>query len=109
MALSIEGLNPGIRKLVALLNANGFHTCDSGDGVTHEFGCDRENAYVVMQVAPEHLVRECSRLRAVLGRHGVDVGPICEEPAPCIQGNFDPATDTAFIDLQHVADKDISP
>jgi len=37
----VDGLNPGIRRLVVWLRANGFDTCDSGDGQTHDHACDR--------------------------------------------------------------------
>ena len=39
-------INPGIRRTVEWLNAHGFRTTDSGDGVTHMAECDRGYAYV---------------------------------------------------------------
>lgn len=65
-------LNPGIRETVAFLRQKGFNTTDSGDGVTHDFGCDRDYAYVCMTVSPaDSLVAEADRLLGILRcRHG---------------------------------------
>lgn len=101
-------INPGVRKLVTLLNDHCFVTTDSGDGKTHDFPCDRPYAYVTIRVSspsPGTLVLEAMRLRDVLRKHGVDVVPMNEEGNPCIQATFDPADLTAMIDLQHVTDE----
>lgn len=76
-------LDPGIRRLVTLLRERGFNTTDSGDGVTklqaayceeptfsrptilHEFGI-LDVPHVVCVTAPEHMMGEARRLRALL-------------------------------------------
>lgn len=45
-------INPGIRRVVALINSFGFQTCDSGDGRTHDHPCDRDHGYVVVRLPP---------------------------------------------------------
>lgn len=97
-------LNPGIRKLVALLNANGFVTVDSGDGVTHDHDCDREYAYVVCQTEPDLLLRETDGLVALMAKHGVSVMAQSEDGTPCIQATYDPIDGSALIDLMNVTD-----
>jgi hypothetical protein len=100
-------VNPGIIKTVTLLQQCGFNTVDSGDGKTHEFECDRENAYVSMTVEPEKLVVESNRLAQVLAARGIVVHEVNDESKPYIQGSYCPITKTAIIDLQHVSDKDL--
>ena len=96
-------LNPGIRKTVELLQSNGFATCDSGDGKTHDFECDRDGAYVCIECDPERLVHECRRLKLVLAQAGVSTEPIGSD-GPSVQGSFDPANGTAVIELMGVDD-----
>lgn len=104
--LDVEELNPGIRRTVTFLNMKGFETCDSGDGKTHDYECDRSYPYVIMQVEPaEKLIEECRRLRTVLAEIGLDVPEQSPEVgSPAIQGTYDPANDIAFIDLMGVND-----
>lgn len=97
-------LNPGVRALVAFLRANGFETCDSGDGVTHDYECDRDHAYVVSTVPAAKLVAEADRLIALLAAVGIEVLPAAMENTPCIQASYDPANCVAFVDLMHVTD-----
>lgn len=91
-------LNPGIVKTVALLNAHGFPTSDSGDGETHDFECDREEAYVVILLEDRHqLASEADRLRDLLRQHGVILNPVDEDPF--VQADYDPANGIACIQL----------
>lgn len=99
-------LNPGIKKLVKILNENGFKTTDSGDGKTHDFGCDRSNAYVCIEVqglrrSEDEAVRLMDFMRF---KCDIDIYPIGIDGAPCIQATYDPANGTAFIELMHVDD-----
>jgi hypothetical protein len=99
-------LNPGIEKTVRLLNTAGFRTIDSGDGITHDFECDRDFAYVVIAVdEPSKLIAESQRLKTLLTLNGVEVGPINDESTPQIQASYDPTTDFATIDLMFVSDE----
>ena len=99
------GLNIGIRKTVALLQAAGFNTCDSGDGETHDHDCDRESGYVSMTVEPLKLVSETVRLHNVLRAAGVKVLPIGFGDGPWIQGTLDPVNMIAVLDVDRVHDR----
>lgn len=98
-------MNPGIVKIVELLNQSGFTTVDSGDGETHDFECDREYAYVAISTEPEKLVSETIRLRALMVKCGIEIEAMNNDEKPCIQASFDPANGLALIDLQYVSDK----
>lgn len=103
-------LNSGIVKLVDILNKYNFKTTDSGDGKTHDFPCDREYPYVVISVEPMRLIGETVRLKAVMENLGITFHPIGTPSFapnldfPCIQGSYDPANNTAFIELMNVLD-----
>jgi len=102
----MSDLNPGIAKTVAWLNAMGFATCDSGDGETHDFECDRPYPYVVISVSPADLVAETHRLMVSLSAFGIEVKPLGpENSGPHIEAIYLPATGTAFIELHHVKDE----
>lgn len=99
-------LNPGIVKTVEWLNANGFPTCDSGDGETHDAEYDRAWAYVVIQLdSPDNMAQEATRLLERLVSEGVEVHSIGLE-FPYIQVDFDPVVGLAFIQLVGLSDKD---
>lgn len=104
VSTAVDSLNPGIRKVVALLRSHGFSTCDSGDGATHDYECDRDAPYVCIECDPERLVHECRRLARVLAAAGITIEPIDPDGAPCIQGTHDPANDRAIIELMGVDD-----
>lgn len=101
-------LNPGIRRTVAWLNAEGFTTTDSGDGVTHDFECDRGYGYVEIVTEPVKLVAEAARLAHVLKSRGVNLVPIGNEPGSAIMASFDPADGTALLSLSPIVDADIT-
>ena len=71
----MTALNPGIRRVVELLNNQGFPTTDSGDGQTHDFTCDRAYGYVVV-VPDGDPVQETDRLCALLRSLGVALAPL---------------------------------
>lgn len=102
-------LNPGIRKLVHLLNEHGFETTDSGDGETSDCDCDRENAYVCVLVKPDRLIDNCAAIKALLKTYGVTVKSLDEDgTVPNVQGTFDACWDTAVIDIINVTDAMLS-
>jgi len=105
--LDPDTLNPGVRRLVMWLRAQGFDTVDSGDGKTHQHTCDRGHPYVSIQVNnPEDLVRESMRLTALLREVGVNVEPVCLEPdVVSIQATYDPADEIGVIDLIGLTDE----
>lgn len=104
MTTEIADLNPGIARTVALLNDHGFRTCDSGDGVTRLYGCDRGYPYVVVRTTASKLVREARRLLRVISDQGLAVQPIGIDNLPSIQADFDPVEGSAFITLSNVTD-----
>ena len=106
----VDGLNPGIRRLVVWLRANGFDTCDSGDGQTHDHACDRSYPYVTILVPKWELVAQADRLNRLLVEVGVPIRSISEERmGGAIQASYDPADGSAVIDLTGVSDKDLPP
>lgn len=98
-------LNPGIAETVHWLNERDFQTCDSGDGKTHDYGCDRPHAYVVMVVDPRELIGEARRLRLELAKVGIEVGSLNDRGEPSIEATYDPGDDTALLDLCFVDDE----
>ena len=103
-------MNPGIRNLVMALNAAGFMTCDSGDGETHEFSCDRDYGYVVVRVPVKaNLISETDRLADVL--RGLGIVPTVQGMEPptapnCyLQASYDPSDGVAIIDISYVHDR----
>jgi len=103
----VTAINPGVARLVEWLNDNGFPTCDSGDGETHDYACDREGAYVSIDVVPGHIARVADRLLAELTSVGVVITPQPEAGGKFIQATYDPANRIAIIDLVGVTDADI--
>lgn len=102
-------INPGITKVVKLLNDNGFTTVDSGDGETHDFECDRPYGYVVIRTYPECLIGEAKRLAELLRKHGVKMAPLGPEDNLCfIQANYSPVDGLALIDVRYITDKCLS-
>jgi len=101
-----RGINPGIRMLVALLNAEGYPTTDSGDGKTHDYPCDREGAYVVIRLPAHraaHIVDEARAVVGLLGLQRIALGPIGGD-RPWVQASYDPADGTALIDVCGIDD-----
>lgn len=106
-------LDPGIRDTVGWLWANGFETCDSGDGVS-KFTDPRwlvdgqvpdeilDFPHVVIRVIPEELVSEADRLLYLLAGQGVEVDPVGLEGSPSVQASYDPANGIAVLLLEHV-------
>lgn len=70
--LDYETIDPGVRRLVRLLRANGFHTNDSGDGHSKiAQGYDPEQMadvphVVTRAMAPTEAASEAIRLHALL-------------------------------------------
>jgi hypothetical protein len=100
-------LDPGIRHTVAFLNANGFTTSDSGDGVSKPAAGDDEAlnmAHVYISVDhPSNMITEARRLRDLLASVGVNIGPQGPDGA-AIQATYDPGDDSAIIALYGVDD-----
>lgn len=101
-------INPGVRRLVRLLNDNSFITSDSGDGLTNKPTMGDEALdypHVMIPVEPRDLVSEARRLKALLSEYGVIVPPTgMDETEPNICASFDPGDDSAIITLTNVSD-----
>jgi len=86
-------LDPGVRDLVAALNAHGFRTTDSGDGVSKPpSGRVFDFPHVFMVVASARLVAEADRLhrlRGALGCEGWTVEATYRPGEPAILGLLD--------------------
>jgi len=104
-ASDCDGLNPGIVKTVQWLHANGFNTCDSGDGETHNFDCDLDIPFVHMIVQPDQLASESKRLFDLLTAKGHKIKEFdaeADDGGPNIQASYDPANDIATLSLFNV-------
>ncbi len=102
-AAEVAELDPGIAETVLWLRANGFDTIDSGDGYTKfragDAGCAIARPNVAIVAAPDQLVMECRRLRALIESTGARVEPLGPEEGTDveIQGSYDPGDDGALI------------
>lgn len=103
-----ESLDPGIRETVRWLNARGFETTDSGDGVTKfAAGYSTDEAFDVPHVFihcnPHDIWVQSTRLLRELTEAGFCVEPVGHS-AIYIQATYDPADDSALIALFGVSD-----
>lgn len=106
----MSGINSGICRLVAALNNAGFTTCDSGDGETHDYSCDRDYGYVVVAVEPpQALIQAADRLAATLRSLGIV--PVAQgtgipyERQCYMQAMYCPVDGHALIDVSYVHDR----
>lgn len=89
-------IDPGVRRLVFLLNGYSFETTDSGDGISkmgdpERAACAMDCPNVTILVRPpSRLIEEADRLFETLKKHGVLCAPVGGQ-APCIQASYDPA------------------
>lgn len=99
--LNYEQLDPGIRETVRFLRDHGFHTTDSGDGVTKpEDERVFHRPHVVSVVDPEVLVERANYLLWLLRSAGVDVdatGPDDDDKTASVEASYDPCTKTGLI------------
>lgn len=110
----IDGLDPGIVRLVTWLRANGFNTTDSGDGKTKFAQGFIEDdgvcpfAHVAIFVEPEDLIKESRRLSSLLAdEFDIIIEPLGPDPdarPPLIDASYCVSYDTAVIVLQNVDD-----
>lgn len=105
----IEGLDPGICKIVSLLRANGFNTCDSGDGESKEYE-HRDEGHVTIKCEPGTLLSESRRIVTVLKNAGVILGPVLPERIEGIshiQAMYCPIDEIALIDVSPIHDRQL--
>ena len=100
----MDEINPGIRKTVALLNANGFKTTDSGDGETHDYACDRDVGYVVVKVLPhQDLVDTANRIHDLLVDNGISFK--VDLDGVQIQASYSPVDKYQLVDIHNIHDR----
>ena len=99
--MNYDELNPGIRKTVKLLNSVGWKTCDSGDGETHDYECDRDAGYVVVVSTPQNVIHDSDLIHGFLESYGVTFSP--EDTS--IQANYSPVDGYAFVDIHNIHDR----
>ncbi len=100
-----DGLDPGVRRLVTLLQERGFTTTDSGDGVSkpaeaRSFGdmphvCIRSGSGV-------EAIEDARRLVEVLATAGVS-----RDQIPQLQATWSPLDGIAMVLLLGVTDADL--
>ena len=102
--MNFREINPGICKLVAMLQDHGFDTCDSGDGITNpqlKIDGAMEIPNVFMTVPPAAIVSESKRLLDLLCSR-VDFES--ESSVASIEASYSPLDDTAVIALTGIDD-----
>lgn len=100
-------IHPVMRKFVTWLNLNGFHTTDSGDGVSNagmECALDHPNVFIMLK-DPEVLFDEVKRLTA-LCRHELKLKFQNNTDGPRIEGSYSPNDEGsgAIIAIYNVTD-----
>lgn len=99
-------INPGIRRVVALLNENGYRTVDSGDGKTHDFECDREVGYVVVALSPDQRLEDSADdIYRILRIAGVPKEAFFGDSGIHIQANYCPSDSMRLIDISKIYDE----
>lgn len=108
----LEVVHPIMRRFVRWLNLNGFHTTDSGDGVSNagmEGALDHPNVFIMLR-NPEALFDEVKRLTALCRR---ELKLVFENNTngPRIEGSFSPNDDGggAIIAIYNVTDNHLPP
>jgi hypothetical protein len=97
--IDLEKLNPGIRATVRFLREHGFNTCDSGDGVTHEFECDLPIPYVHIQCDADKLASEADRLAELMKSVGVNFDDVSDPQDDPDAAMHDPNIEATYLPL----------
>ena len=100
----VDGLDPGIRRMVTLLRKHRFVTSDSGDGQTKPAAGDGEalqTSHVFIVVPFDVLIKEALRLQYVLHVNGI---PRREGQ---VQANYDPYNNVAILMVLGISDSDL--
>jgi len=103
--LNPDTLSPGIRRTVVMLDKEGFHTTDSGDGTSNAgMGCEIAIPNVHMTCESGQLCSVADALHSLLGKYGVDTNSD-PEVGPVIQATYNPADGFAIVSLFGVDDE----
>lgn len=106
--IDYDAIDPGVRETVRRLNALGFETTDSGDGVSkldEGYPADEilDFPHVYIRCAPRDVANVSARLKREIERRGFCVEPVGHSSI-WIQATLDPADGTATILLAGVTD-----
>lgn len=106
----VADLDPGIRDVVVWLDAHGFRTTDSGDGVTKpaagwdpEFCEDEPHVHMALNKGGS-IERAADLLALQLREAGIAVVEFGHEGGAWIQASYDPVKRTAMLHLYHLND-----
>lgn len=120
----VEALDPGVRRLVVLLRAWGFETCDSGDGVSKAGAGQADERGIVEVAAAAHVLIQLddagdvlerfAELRYLLENVGILVDSSDTPATPMLQGSIGfvrtpAAKTTAFLEVWNVDDSHLAP
>lgn len=108
--MNFNEINPGVAKLVAMLQAHGFMVTDSDDGVTGvELGLKDtlDFPHVFMAAPADQVIAESHRLYDLLRDKAcfdlmVDRGP--DQPLSLIEASYSPVSWFAVLDLSNLND-----
>jgi hypothetical protein len=111
-------IDPGVRRLVALLKHHNFVTTDSGDGISKSGliadGLAESMAHVYMSVSPDKMAYEARRLFTVLSQiveekyflgHHIDERLGQNVPNVLIEVKYSPIDNVAVLMVHGIADK----
>ena len=97
---TVNELDPGIRRLVVLLNEAGFDTCDSGDGKSQEARV-LDYPHVAVTCRPEELLEVADRLYSVVMTLVGEGEPVVEDgqemPAWIVEGSYSPMGRSSIV------------
>jgi hypothetical protein len=101
-----DELNPGIVKMVELINSMGFRTTDSGDGETHDHECDRDVGYVVVVLrADQKLHESADTIARKLMERGVKLATPGSAEGTLIHSSYSPNDGVRLVDIHNVHDR----
>lgn len=98
----MDKLNLGIVRTVTLLNDEGFRTCDSGDGETHDYECDRDVGYVVIVTNTDDMVLDSQKVLKLLEARGMVFDPAEDK---FLSVSYSPVDGIAVIDIHNIHDR----
>ena len=99
-------LDPGIRRLVTLLRANGFNTTDSGDGSkTTTMGCAPDGPMVATVTRGTALVTDAHAVHDLLERHTKPATLTRKDVS--IEGSYCTVDNMALVVVIGVSDADL--
>lgn len=106
--VNYDELDPGIRETVRWLQNQGFHTVDSGDGISKSETYAEDEylpfPHVAILTTPSSLVGTANRLRSCLEQAGFSFDSADPSVGPFIEATYSPNDGTAVVLLSNVSD-----